>query len=103
MRRSTPTPSSWATLRRPPSWVGGRGTASSRSIRTWIGRDGYWDCWASPRFGRRRSVASAPATFAPPIQEGIQDLRRAAILPALNEQECIARVIEEIRAYDPGF
>ena len=30
-------------------------------------------------------------------------LKRIAIVPALNEQESIARVIDEIRAFDPGL
>ena len=48
-------------------------------------------------------MASAPATFAPAVGDRIQGLKRAAILPALNEETSIGRVIEEIRAYDPGF
>jgi glycosyltransferase involved in cell wall biosynthesis len=30
-------------------------------------------------------------------------LRRVAIVPALNEEECVARVIDELRAFDPDF
>jgi len=30
-------------------------------------------------------------------------LKRIAILPALNEEKSVGRVIEEIRAFDPGF
>ena len=30
-------------------------------------------------------------------------LRRLAIIPAYNEEGCVGRVIEEIRAFDPGF
>ena len=30
-------------------------------------------------------------------------VRRIAIVPAFNEQECVADVIEEIRAFDPDF
>src|SRR5205809_5246796 len=29
--------------------------------------------------------------------------RRIAIVPAMNEEKTIGRVIEEIRAFDPGF
>ena len=35
--------------------------------------------------------------------EGLAARRRVAIVPALNEEACIGRVIEEIRAFDPGF
>ena len=31
------------------------------------------------------------------------DLKRVAIVPALNEEESVGRVIEEIRAFDPSF
>jgi glycosyltransferase involved in cell wall biosynthesis len=34
---------------------------------------------------------------------GLGELRRVAIVPALNEELAIPRVIEEIRAFDPGF
>ncbi len=39
--------------------------------------------------------ATAPAALA--------ELRRVAIVPALNEQETVARVIDELRAFDPGL
>jgi glycosyltransferase involved in cell wall biosynthesis len=35
--------------------------------------------------------------------ERIVAVRRVAIVPALNEEQTIARVVEEIRAVDPGF
>lgn len=40
-----------------------------------------------------------PATYA----DRISAVRRVAIVPALNEAQTIASVIEEIRAVDPGF
>lgn len=40
-----------------------------------------------------------PATY----DDRIVAVRRVAIVPALNEEETIARVVEEIRAIDPGF
>ena len=40
-----------------------------------------------------------PATY----DDRIVALRRVAIVPALNEEETIVRVVEEIRAVDPGF
>jgi glycosyltransferase involved in cell wall biosynthesis len=33
----------------------------------------------------------------------LAELRRIAIVPALNEEETVGRVIDEIRAFDPGF
>jgi glycosyltransferase involved in cell wall biosynthesis len=33
----------------------------------------------------------------------LASLKRIAILPALNEEKSVGRVIEEIRAFDPGF
>jgi glycosyltransferase involved in cell wall biosynthesis len=42
-----------------------------------------------------RSVAVAPPELA--------ELRRVAIVPALNEQDSVARVIDELRAFDPGM
>jgi glycosyltransferase involved in cell wall biosynthesis len=33
----------------------------------------------------------------------LDDLRRVAIVPAFNEEENVVRVLEEIRAFDPGF
>ena len=35
--------------------------------------------------------------------ERILAMRRLAIVPALNEAQTIARVVEEIRSFDPGF
>jgi glycosyltransferase involved in cell wall biosynthesis len=34
---------------------------------------------------------------------GLSDLRRIAIVPALNEEHTITRVIDELRAFDPGL
>ena len=38
-----------------------------------------------------------------PADARLQTLRRIAIVPALNEQESVGRVIDEIRAFDPDF
>jgi glycosyltransferase involved in cell wall biosynthesis len=38
-----------------------------------------------------------------PVPEQLGDLERIAIVPALNEEETVGRVIDEIRAFDPGF
>jgi glycosyltransferase involved in cell wall biosynthesis len=37
------------------------------------------------------------------VAEQLGDLRRIAIVPALNEQETVGRVIDEMRAFDSGF
>jgi glycosyltransferase involved in cell wall biosynthesis len=38
-----------------------------------------------------------------PVREQLERRRRIAIVPALNEEGCVGRVIDEIRAFDPGF
>jgi glycosyltransferase involved in cell wall biosynthesis len=42
-----------------------------------------------------------PTVSAPLL--GLGELRRVAIVPAYNEQETVGRVIDEVRAFDPGF
>jgi glycosyltransferase involved in cell wall biosynthesis len=37
------------------------------------------------------------------LLERLAPLRRIAIVPAYNEEACVGRVIDEIRAFDPGF
>jgi len=37
------------------------------------------------------------------VAEQLGELERIAIVPALNEEEAVGRVIDEIRAFDPGF
>ncbi|MDX6566793.1 MAG: hypothetical protein QOE10_2455, partial [Gaiellales bacterium] len=44
-------------------------------------------------------AAAAPPTVDPRLRE----LRRVAIVPALNEEHSIGRVIDELRAFDPGL
>ena len=48
-------------------------------------------------------VTEAPTGPSDAILAQVAELRRIAIVPALNEEETIGRVIEEIRAFDPGF
>ena len=51
-----------------------------------------------------RSVAEVQPAAAPALHaERLAALRRIAIVPALNEERSIARVIAEIRAHDPEF
>jgi glycosyltransferase involved in cell wall biosynthesis len=37
------------------------------------------------------------------VADQLDDLRRIAIVPALNEEQTVGRVIDEIRDFDPGF
>jgi glycosyltransferase involved in cell wall biosynthesis len=37
------------------------------------------------------------------VADQLADLKRIAIVPALNEEETVGRVIDEIRMFDPGF
>ena len=48
-------------------------------------------------------MAETATEVRPAALEGLAARRRVAIVPALNEEACIARVIEEIRAFDAGF
>jgi glycosyltransferase involved in cell wall biosynthesis len=38
-----------------------------------------------------------------PVEGRLTERRRIAIVPALNEEQTIGRVIQEIRVFDPGF
>jgi hypothetical protein len=48
-------------------------------------------------------LAELPAPPRDVVLTQIADLRRLAIVPALNEETTVVRVIEEIKAFDPGF
>lgn len=49
-------------------------------------------------------VSETVAIATPPaIDSRLRELRRVAIVPALNEEHNIGRVIDELRAFDPGF
>ena len=37
------------------------------------------------------------------MAEQLSELKRIAIVPALNEEQTVGRVVDEIRAFDPGF
>ena len=44
------------------------------------------------------------ASAAPPtVDPRLREVRRIAIVPALNEEASIGRVIDELRAFDPGL
>ena len=55
--------------------------------------------------GATKPAATGPvARVAPPAADPrLRELRRVAIVPALNEEDAIASVIDEIRAFDPGL
>ena len=46
---------------------------------------------------------TAELTAAAPALAGLAELRRVAIVPALNEEHTVPRVIDELRAFDPGL
>jgi hypothetical protein len=49
-------------------------------------------------------VAAAPATpAAQDVLAQLGELKRLAVVPAFNEEASVGRVIDEIRAFDPGF
>ncbi len=48
-------------------------------------------------------LAEVPARPPDAVLAQIAELRRIAIVPALNEEEAVGRVIDELRAFDPGF
>jgi len=48
-------------------------------------------------------LATAPAPPPASVVERLQALRRLAIVPAFNEEANVGRVIDELRAFDPGM
>jgi glycosyltransferase involved in cell wall biosynthesis len=48
-------------------------------------------------------VATAPAPTTGTVFERLIGLRRIAVVPALNEEANVGRVIDELRAFDPGL
>jgi glycosyltransferase involved in cell wall biosynthesis len=49
-------------------------------------------------------VSRFTASAAPPeVDPRLRELRRVAIVPALNEEASIGRVVDELRAFDPGL
>jgi glycosyltransferase involved in cell wall biosynthesis len=49
------------------------------------------------------STGSLVEAAAPPVASRLAGLRRAVIVPSYNEAASVTAVIEEIRAFDPGF
>jgi glycosyltransferase involved in cell wall biosynthesis len=51
-----------------------------------------------------KRVSETVAAAAPPaVDPRLRELRRVAIVPALNEEHSIGRVIDELHAFDPGL
>jgi glycosyltransferase involved in cell wall biosynthesis len=49
-------------------------------------------------------VSDTVATAHPPAADArLRELRRVAIVPAFNEEKAVARVIDELRVFDPGL
>jgi glycosyltransferase involved in cell wall biosynthesis len=48
-------------------------------------------------------LAEVPAAPTDTILAQLGELKRLAVVPALNEEESVGRVIAEIRLFDPGF
>ena len=83
-RRSPPTASCSTTRRRPRRWAPAPASGCSTSTPT---RTARGSC--------SRSSASASR------QARVPERRRIAIVPARNEEEAVAGVVEELRAFDP--
>src|SRR5436305_3742618 len=49
------------------------------------------------------SLAVASGSAEQGILAQLDELKRVAIVPAFNEEASVGRVIDEIRAFDPGF
>ena len=58
---------------------------------------------AAARAGRPPVAAVSEAAGAPPRRLAARGLRRIAIVPAYNEELNVGRVIDELRAFDPGL
>src|SRR3954447_10950318 len=51
-----------------------------------------------------RTVSEIVASAAPPtVDPRLREVRRIAIVPALNEEATVGRVIDELRAFDPAL
>src|SRR5438034_8915415 len=103
-KQQPPTASCWTIQGRPRRWDGARASECSTSTRMPIVRGRSSSSWA---FGHPCPPVAELAEMRgrPPddVLAQIAELRRIAIVPALNEEETVGRVIEEIRAFDPGF
>src|SRR5207248_10723783 len=90
------------TLGRLWRWAVARASACWTSTRTGIERAGCSNCWAfaCPRLHMPEIVARRASSSA---LSQLGELRRIAIVPALNEELTVRRVIEELRTFDAGL
>ncbi len=101
-RRPTPTARSSPTRRRRRRWAAVPVSVCSTSTPTRIARAGCSSCSTSAsRWWPVPDLAQQPAGAA--ALPGLAELRRVAIVPALNEEVTVPRVIDELRAFDPGL
>ena len=105
--RGSPRPhiASCSTIRRRPRrWDAVRASACSTSTPTRTVRGRSSSSWAcSPPWPPVAELAQVPVPPRDAVLVQIGELRRIAIVPALNEEETVGRVIDEIHAFDPGF
>src|SRR5438477_1200537 len=61
--------------------------------------------WSRPRHRclHMAELAEVPVPPSGEILAQLGELKRIAIVPSLNEEASVGRVIDEIRAFDPGF
>src|SRR5438132_436974 len=105
-RRSRRTGSCWTTRERRPQWDTAPVNVCSTSTRMLTARARSSSSSASePRWARVAELAPAPplSSAESDVVVRLAELKRLAIVPALNEEVSVGRVIDEIRAFDPGF
>ncbi len=103
-RRRRPTATCSPTLRRRRSWAAVRASASSTSTPTRTARGGCSSCsTCGLRWHPVSEIATESRAAWVDALPGLAELRRAAIVPALNEEVTVPRVIDELRAFDPGL
>src|SRR5262249_47496003 len=103
-RPRPPTASSSTTRPAQRPWAAVPASVFSTSTRTPTVPGRSSTSWASR--GPWRRVAELAEVAAPPRDEVLAqlgELKRLAIVPSLNEEQTVGRVIDEIREFDAGF
>src|SRR5262249_36047665 len=85
--------------RRRRSWGAAPASACSTSTRMRIAPGG---CSSSSVSARRRQRVSEVVAQTVDTLRGLGELKRVALVPALNEEHTVPRVVDELRAIDPG-
>src|SRR4051812_30083283 len=98
-RRSRRTVTCWTIRRRPRSSVVARASACSTSTPT-VTVPAV--CSSSSAWAPRRMSAEL-VTESAVRSEPLSTLKRVAVIPAYNEENNVGRVIDELRALDPGL